>query len=156
MKQFDNPVGSPAVPCDIAPSASEIFFTELNAAYALASASQAIDGKPQRVALTVSSGGRTYVSKPVATANLALGRHNHRADAVCPTDAHPAPSRSLVDGAHSRPPDRRCDTGIGAFASRAARKFPPREKNFMTTPGESPPPGGSYISWRGLPHLAVY
>jgi hypothetical protein len=74
LKQFDNPLGSPVVGCDIAPGASETFFTELNAAYALASASQAIDGKPQRIMVTVSSGGRTYVSKPVATANLALGR----------------------------------------------------------------------------------
>ena len=31
FQQFDNPLGSPAVPCDIAPGASEIFFTELNA-----------------------------------------------------------------------------------------------------------------------------
>lgn len=46
LKQFDNPLGSPAVPCDIAPGASEIFFT----------------------------GGRTYKSKPVFNANLALSR----------------------------------------------------------------------------------
>jgi hypothetical protein len=73
LKQFDSPLGSPAVPCDIAPGASEIFFTELNAAYALAAAGKAAEGKPQRIVLTVSSGGRTYVSKPVHPASLALG-----------------------------------------------------------------------------------
>ncbi|MGA9675404.1 MAG: hypothetical protein WBR28_09180 [Mycobacterium sp.] len=73
LKQLDNPLGSPAVPCDIAPSATEIFFTELNNAYALAQAGQTIDNKPQRIVLTVSSGGRTYKSKPVFGANLALG-----------------------------------------------------------------------------------
>jgi len=30
LKQFDNPLGSPELPCDIPPGASEIFFTELN------------------------------------------------------------------------------------------------------------------------------
>ena len=56
------------------PGASEIFFTELNAAYAFAAASEVIDGKPQRVVVTVLSGGRTFKSKPVVSANLALGR----------------------------------------------------------------------------------
>lgn len=74
LKQFDNSLGSSAAPCDIAPGASEMFFTELNAAYALTQAAQTIDGKPQHAVLTVSSGGRTYVSKPVAGENLALGR----------------------------------------------------------------------------------
>jgi hypothetical protein len=72
FKQLANPLGSPAVPCDIAPNATEIFFTELNNAYALAQAGQAVDDKPQRIVLTVSSGGRTYKSKPVFSANLAL------------------------------------------------------------------------------------
>jgi len=37
-------------------------------------ASKAVDGKPQRVVVTVSSGGRTYRTKPVAPEILALGR----------------------------------------------------------------------------------
>jgi hypothetical protein len=74
LKQFNNPLGSPAVPCDIPPSASETFFTDLNAAYALAAAGRTIDGKPQRVVVTVSSGGHTYATKPVAPPVLALGR----------------------------------------------------------------------------------
>jgi hypothetical protein len=73
LKQLDNPLGSPAVGCDIAPGASEIFFTELNNAYALAHAGQTIDGKPQRVVLTVLSGGRTYTSSLYFDANLTLG-----------------------------------------------------------------------------------
>ena len=73
LKQLDNALGAPAVGCDIAPGASEIFFTELNNAYALAQAGRAVDGKPQRIVLTVASGGRTYKSKPVFSANLALG-----------------------------------------------------------------------------------
>jgi len=74
LKQFDNPLDSPAVPCDIPPKASQTFFTDLKAAYALAQASKTIDGKPQRVVVTVSSGGRTYATKPVAPPVLALGR----------------------------------------------------------------------------------
>jgi hypothetical protein len=74
LKQFDNPLGSPAVPYDIAPGASETFFTELNAASALAAASKTVDGKPQYVVVTVLSGGRTYTTKPVAPLVLALGR----------------------------------------------------------------------------------
>jgi hypothetical protein len=74
LGQFDNSLGSPAVRCDIAPGASEIFFTELNAAYALASAGQTLNNKPQHVVVTVSSGGRTYTTKPVPAGVLALSR----------------------------------------------------------------------------------
>ncbi|MGB8209166.1 MAG: hypothetical protein WCF69_16465 [Mycobacterium sp.] len=73
FKQFDNPLGSPTVGCDIAPGASEMLFTDLNSAYALVRAGQVVDGKPQRIVLTVSSGGRTYKSKPVFSANLDMG-----------------------------------------------------------------------------------
>ena len=73
LKQLDNPLGAPAVGCDIKPGASEIFFTELNNAYALAHAGRTIDGKPQRIVLTVLSGARTYASEPVFDANLTLG-----------------------------------------------------------------------------------
>ena len=50
-----------------------MLFTDLNSAYALVRAGQVVDGKPQRIVLTVSSGGRTYKSKPVFSANLDMG-----------------------------------------------------------------------------------
>jgi hypothetical protein len=65
--------GSAAIRCDIAPGASQIFYTDLNDAYALASSAKAAKGKPQRVVVTVKSGGRTYATKPIAAANLELG-----------------------------------------------------------------------------------
>jgi hypothetical protein len=74
LKQFHNPVDSPAVPCDIPPKASQTFFTDLKAAYALARASKTVDEKPQRVVVTVTSGGRTYATKPIAPPVIALGR----------------------------------------------------------------------------------
>ena len=74
LNPFDDWLDSPTVPRDIPPGASETFFTELNAAYALAAASKTLDGKQQRIVLTVSSGGRTFKTKPVIPMNLALGR----------------------------------------------------------------------------------
>ena len=71
---LDNQIGGTAVPCDIAPGAEEIFVTELIHARALAAASEAVDEKPQRIVLTVSSGGRTFMTKPVLPALLALER----------------------------------------------------------------------------------
>lgn len=59
LTQFDALPGSPAVECDIAPSATKIFYTALNDAYALAAAGKTVDGKPQRIVVTVESGGRT-------------------------------------------------------------------------------------------------
>jgi hypothetical protein len=73
LTQFDATPGSRAVPCDIAPGASETFYTALNDAYALAAAGRTVDGKPQRIVVTVESGGSTYVTDPVASVNLELG-----------------------------------------------------------------------------------
>lgn len=67
---LDDPIGSAAVPCDIPPGADKTFFMHLDGARALASGCEEIDGKPQRIVVTVSSGGRTYVSNPVEAANL--------------------------------------------------------------------------------------
>jgi hypothetical protein len=65
--------GSGTIRCDIKHGASEMFYTELNDAYALAKSAEAIDGKPQRIVVTVESGGRVYATKPIASANVALG-----------------------------------------------------------------------------------
>jgi hypothetical protein len=70
---LDDPIGSPAVPCDIPAGAEKTFFMHLSGARALASGCEGIDGKPQRIVVTVSSGGRTYVSDPVKSANLTIG-----------------------------------------------------------------------------------
>jgi hypothetical protein len=68
----DNPIGCPDIPCDIPPGAEKIFFTGLVHGRALVSASGAIDSRRQHLVATVSSGGRTYATKPVAHVNLAL------------------------------------------------------------------------------------
>ena len=65
FKVLDDPIGSPAVPCDIPAGAAKTFFMHLDGARALASGCEAIDGTPQRIVVTVSSGGRTYVSKAI-------------------------------------------------------------------------------------------
>ncbi|MEV3905532.1 hypothetical protein AB0K11_24710 [Mycobacterium sp. NPDC050551] len=66
-----NQIGGPAVPCNIAPGAEEVFVTELASGRALAAAGEAVDGKPQRISLTVSSGSRGFTTKPVVPALLA-------------------------------------------------------------------------------------
>lgn len=68
-----DPIGSPAVPCDIPAGARKTFFMHLDGARNLALGCEGIDGKPQRIVVTVSSGGRTYVSDPVDPANLSIG-----------------------------------------------------------------------------------
>ena len=65
--------GSATIRTDIAPGASAMFYTDLNDAYALASAAKAAHGKPQRIVVTVESGGRVYTTKPITPANVALG-----------------------------------------------------------------------------------
>jgi hypothetical protein len=74
FKVLDDPIGSPIVPCDIPAGAEKTLFMRLDGASALASGCEAIDGKPQRIGVAVSSGGRTYVSKPVEPVLLTLGQ----------------------------------------------------------------------------------
>jgi len=69
----DNPIGCPAVPHDVPPGAETIFFTGLDNVRGLTSISERIDGRPQRLVVTVTSGGRTYVSKPIFTPMLSEG-----------------------------------------------------------------------------------
>ena len=64
--------GSATIRTDIAPVPRRCYM-DLNDAYALASAAKAVDGKPQRIVVTVESGGRVYTTKPIASANVALG-----------------------------------------------------------------------------------
>lgn len=67
------PIGCPEVPYDIAPGAEAIFFTDLDKVRGLTAASAAIDGRPQRLVATVTSGGRTFTSKPIHTPMLIEG-----------------------------------------------------------------------------------
>ncbi|BBY67753.1 hypothetical protein [Mycolicibacterium helvum] len=69
----DDPLGCPSVPHDIAPGAEATFFTGVVNIRALSAASGVIDPRRQRIIATVESGGRTYTSKPIASANLAIG-----------------------------------------------------------------------------------
>jgi hypothetical protein len=68
----DDPQGCPSVPHDIAPGAEATFFTGLVNIRALSAASGAIDRRRQLVVATVTSGGRTYTSKPIAPENIAI------------------------------------------------------------------------------------
>lgn len=74
FKVLGDPIGSPAVPCNIPAGAQRTFFMRLDGARNLASGSEEIASGPQRIAVTVSSGGRTYVSKSVEPMNLTLGQ----------------------------------------------------------------------------------
>ena len=67
-----DPIGSPTVPCDIAAGAEETFFMHFNGATNLKTGIDRLDGTPQRIVATVVSGGRTYVSKPIASENLTI------------------------------------------------------------------------------------
>ena len=67
-------IGSPEVPCDIPAGAERTFFMYLDAATNLKSGADRIEGKPQQIVATVSSGGRTFVSKPIASVNLHIGQ----------------------------------------------------------------------------------
>lgn len=69
---LDNQIGGPPIPCDIAPGGEAVFVTELINATALAEGGKAVDGKPQQITLTVSSGSRTFSTKPVHPAALTL------------------------------------------------------------------------------------
>jgi hypothetical protein len=66
--------GCPSVPCTIPPGGEETFFTALNRVRFVAAASEAVGGgRPQRVVVTVTSGGHTYTSEPIYTPMLADG-----------------------------------------------------------------------------------
>lgn len=63
-------IGSPVVPCDIPAGAQQTFFMYLDAATNLKAGADRIEGAPQQIVATVSSGGRTFASKPIAAVNL--------------------------------------------------------------------------------------
>lgn len=66
-------IGSPAVPCDIPAGAEQTFFMYLRGATNLKSGADRIEGVAQEIVATVLSGGRTYVSDPIAAVNLTIG-----------------------------------------------------------------------------------
>lgn len=71
---LDNQIAGPTIPCDLPPSGEATFVTELVNARALANGGQAVDGKPQQITLTVSSGSRKFTTKPVHPMSLTLER----------------------------------------------------------------------------------
>ena len=71
FKVVGDPIGSPAVPCDIPSGAQRTFFMHLDGARNLASGCEEI---AQRIVVTVSSGGRIFASKPVEPVLLTLGQ----------------------------------------------------------------------------------
>ena len=62
----------------------------------LASGCEEIDGKPQRIVVTVSSGGRTYVSKPVEPVNLTLGQGEQHDGTAAATRLNPDPGGANI------------------------------------------------------------
>lgn len=73
IKDIGGQLGSHAVPCDIAPGAGQTFFMDLEEVKSLKAAADHVGGKPNQIVVTVSSGGRSYVSKPIAAQNLTIG-----------------------------------------------------------------------------------
>jgi hypothetical protein len=65
-------MGSATVPCDIPAGAEQIFYMHYDAARTLKSGADRIEGKAHRIVATVSSGGRTFVSEPIAAESLSL------------------------------------------------------------------------------------
>ncbi|MBW0018309.1 MAG: hypothetical protein JO236_12295 [Mycobacterium sp.] len=66
------PIGGTEIPRDIPPRASAVFVTKLENAQRFAEAAARVDGAPPQIVLTVSSGSRSYVTKPVAPELLSL------------------------------------------------------------------------------------
>ncbi|OSC40961.1 hypothetical protein [Mycobacterium decipiens] len=66
-------IGGTAVPHDIPPGGSAVFSTTLHQAQRFADVAEGVDGQPRRIVLTVSSGARTYATKPLAPALFSLG-----------------------------------------------------------------------------------
>ncbi|WP_204801985.1 hypothetical protein [Mycobacterium riyadhense] len=66
------PDGGARVPHDIPPGASAIFITDMQHAQRFADVTKGLAGLP--IVLTVSSGARTYVTKPVAPELFSLGK----------------------------------------------------------------------------------
>ncbi|QSM92998.1 hypothetical protein I3U40_18250 [Mycobacteroides abscessus subsp. abscessus] len=64
FKTVDVLPGGTAVPCDISPGAEAIFIMELEQAQFLFAASERIEGRQHRMVAAVSSGGRSYRTKP--------------------------------------------------------------------------------------------
>lgn len=60
---LEKPIAGAAVPHDIPPGGCALFLTELQHTYRFAAA---VEGESPRIVLTVSSGTRTYATKPVA------------------------------------------------------------------------------------------
>lgn len=63
---LDKPVAGDEVPFDIPPGGHAVFLTELQHAQRFAGAAENATVEPARLVLTVSSGARTYATKPVA------------------------------------------------------------------------------------------
>ena len=69
---IEKPIAGADVPHDIPPGGSAIFLTELQDVHPFADAATGTEGQPPRLVLTVSSGARTYATKPVAPELMSL------------------------------------------------------------------------------------
>ncbi len=69
----EKPIGGNEVPHEIPVGGSAIFITELQHARRFADVAERAEGQPPRIVLSVSSGARIYVTKPVASELFSLG-----------------------------------------------------------------------------------
>lgn len=73
FQETGKPIAGAEVPHDIPPGESATFLTELQHAHRFAAAVEEGHDQPRRIALTVSSGPRTYRTKSIAPELLSLG-----------------------------------------------------------------------------------
>lgn len=76
----EKPIGGNEVPQEIPVGGSAIFITELHQARRFAEVAERAEGQPPRIVLSVSSGARTYVTKPVAPVLFSLGADDSSED----------------------------------------------------------------------------
>ncbi|CAM2867870.1 hypothetical protein BST27_26265 [Mycobacterium intermedium] len=69
----EKPIGGDEVPLEIPAGGSAIFITELQHARRFAQVAGRVAGQPPQIVLAVTSGARTYVTKPVASGLFSLG-----------------------------------------------------------------------------------
>jgi hypothetical protein len=69
---IEKPIAGADVPHDIPPRGSAVFLTELQHAQRFADAAAGTEGQSPRIVLTVSSGARTYATKPIAPELISL------------------------------------------------------------------------------------
>lgn len=72
LMPVEKPSAGAEVPHDIAPGGSAVFLTEFQHAQRFATGADSLSDQPLRIVLTVTSGARTYTTKPIAPELLSI------------------------------------------------------------------------------------